>query len=149
MKELEPWAIKGKDPEYSELLRRMAKYNRSTIKDYRHAVEYHVKAREYDPNRAVNFLGLLEAFFLDKKYEKAYEISRVLIELNYPNKRKALRMGVHCGLQVGTLDEVKKMCDTYLSTWADDPLSTELRKKISEGGDINEMLNLFSRGGNQ
>ncbi|XOV67730.1 MAG: hypothetical protein ACFHU9_00900 [Fluviicola sp.] len=95
---LKPYAIKGKDKEYANLLWRAGKLYRKSGQA-QEALKWHSLSQEYFSGLDYNQVGLVESYYLLGQYENALEESRELIKMKYPSKEKALNIAFDCAVQ--------------------------------------------------
>ena len=131
IKELEPYANKGNDAEYANLIWQLAKHFRVKAKDYAKALEYHTTVLDYDSSLAANYIGLMECNYMLQRYDEAHYFSKKLIEFNYPSEEKALRIAIECASLAGNQSDLAQHCRQFLSKW-DDKTIEEVYLRLSE-----------------
>ncbi len=134
-RELGPYALRGGDIEYANLLWKIARHYRTREKNYEEALRYHELARTFDASLAANYVGLMESHYFLRDYRAAYEHSLTLIELQYPTHKQAMRIAIDCGIQAGLRPELLKLTDQYLERWQDEDivaLNRELRVLLQD-----------------
>ena len=122
MEQLRPHANESNDKEYANLLWRLAKYYRKTVKDYEKARLYHLEAFKYDPDLVANYIGLMESNYYLNQYEDAYKYSLKLVKYQYPNERQALRIAIECSMLAGFYQTTINHCNEYLQIWNDEDI---------------------------
>lgn len=134
LKDLEPFAIQGGDTEFANLLWQVGRFYRVKMKDYVKALEYHEKARIFDPDLIANYIGLMESNYFLERFEDAYRYSLKLVENNYPDTKKAFRIAIDCAIQAQLYTEVLQLSEAYLLEWKDEDI-------IQLNHEIKELLN--------
>ena len=122
LEQLRPHANESNDKEYANLLWRLAKYYRKTVKDYEKARLYHLEAFKYDPDLVANYIGLMESNYYLNQYEDAYKYSLKLVKYQYPNERQALRIAIECSMLAGFYQTTINHCNEYLQIWNDEDI---------------------------
>jgi hypothetical protein len=115
-KELESFAIKGKDSEYAHLLWSIGKFYR-TNKNYEEALKYHLKSEMYSTQLRANYIGLMEASYFLNQFADAYQYSLKLIAVNYPSEKRAQEIAIDCALNANMNKEAMQHIESYLQKW--------------------------------
>jgi len=143
---LEPYAIPGKDYEYARLLVSEGEQVLRDDQDYIKALEIFDKVNYYYPLLKNNVLYQLEAHFLLKQMDKAYEYGLQLIELKHPDERTATRITIHSALEAGFYDEAFKHSGVYVNKWGTGDVIGEVYFRLQQQDKIEELKFLFNRG---
>lgn len=141
---LEPYALSGNDIEYGNLLWQFAKYFRTEVRDYEKALYYHKQAQTYDENMEANYIGLMEASYILRKYQDAYSYSEKLVEFGYPNDEQALRIAIQCAIYADLRTEAMKYCLSYLQKWPDNNFIIQIKNELDVGTDLKELGPYFA-----
>ena len=67
-----------------------------------------------------------------ERFAEAHQYSLKLIELNYPDKKKALRIALECSLRAGMTEAAIQHCDHYLKFWQEEEVIL-LRQDLVNG----------------
>jgi hypothetical protein len=124
LKELKPLAIEGNDIEYANIIWQLATYQRVIVKDPEAALTYHQQVFNYDTNMVANYVGLVEANYQLRRFDQAFEHSKMLVKHQYPNQQKSLRMAIDCAMQSGNYNQALFYSTEYLKIWNDNDISS-------------------------
>ncbi|HAP70519.1 MAG TPA: hypothetical protein DCR04_12485 [Flavobacteriales bacterium] len=140
---MRPNARIGIDREFAELLREQAKYRYKVEKDFDSARKIMKEAVLYDSIGGNNQMTLMEINFLEGNMKQAYLHSTKLLQLKHPSEEQALKMAIHCALEANLFQEALIHSNDYLKTWGD-PLVSEVKERIINGNNPQELRFLFS-----
>lgn len=132
--ELKPFAQPYDDVEYAHLLWKMAKEYRSR-NELELALDYHLKARDYQESFPVNTMGLMDAYYRLNRFDEAYVESKRLLESEYPSKLRALSYVVDCGTKVNAVEVVYEYCEQGLAL---DPNNTYFQSVLMRNTKVTE-----------
>ena len=142
LSKLKPKAKKEIDYEYSSLLIDQGRYYLRIRGNSEKAIELFNEAQTYDTAYNAKILSL-EAYFNLKQYHNAFEVSKELVNLQYPDPKKALKIYIHCGLEYNKYKDVFEACKAYVRNWPEDETVSEVYKRLSENDRIGELKFLF------
>ncbi len=142
LNKLKPKAKKEIDYEYSSLLIDQGRYYLRIRGNSEKAIELFNEAQTYDTAYNAKILSL-EAYFNLKQYHNAFEVSKELVNLQYPDPKKALKIYIHCGLEYNKYKDVFEACKAYVRNWPEDETVSEVYKRLSENDRIGELKFLF------
>jgi len=114
--ELEPFALKGNDIEYANLLWSVGKEYRAQ-KEYAKALNFHTRSLSYSDQLPANYIGLMESNYFLEDYRAAYHYSKELVRLNYPSEKRAYEISIDCALKSNLKGEAIAMMKIYLEKW--------------------------------
>ncbi|WP_299441838.1 hypothetical protein [uncultured Aquimarina sp.] len=143
IKKLTPKAQKGIDYEYCALLIDQGRYFLRIQNNPTKALALFSLAQEYAPANNAKLLSL-EAYFALNQYQNAFEISKELVQLQFPNPRKALKMSLHCALEAELYTDAFEISKIILKNWPDDEASKEVFQRLSTNSRIKELKFLFA-----
>ena len=132
--DLRPYAIQGKDLEYANLVWRAGKYYRDN-NDLGEALQWHLEAEDYFKNYPVNVMGTMDAYYRMGEFQKAYDKSKVLLDIGYPSKERAFKMAIDCGLRAEHMKDVEEYCKQYLQLYPRDQFINDALAQL--GGPTN------------
>ena len=115
LQELQPWAVKGKDTEYSAYLCETGLHFSEVNKDVPRAMEYFNLAYEYDPWYRKNLYYITLGYFHLGRMNTAFEYTDALTQTQYPNINRAYRVAIHIALEAGENQAAKNYCENYLN----------------------------------
>lgn len=98
VKKLKPYAVKGKDLEYANLLWRTGQFYRKNGK-IQESLKWHLESRAYYSGLDYNRIGIMESYYLLERYDEALSESMGLIEVEYPSKERALKIALDCAIK--------------------------------------------------
>lgn len=142
LEKLKPLAREGIDYEYSALLIDQGRYYMRVRKNPNKALILFDSAQKYAPTNNAKLLSL-EAYFLKNDYEKAFEVSKELVQIQFPNPKKALKIFIHCSLEAGQYNESFEASKVYLKNWPEDTTVKEVLQRLSNNDRIGELKFLF------
>lgn len=142
LEKFKPLAQEGIDYEYSALLIDQGRYYLRVRKDPEKAIVLFNSAQKYFPANNAKLL-LLEAHFVLKQYKEAFKVSKELVQLQFPNPKKAMKINIHCGLEAGLYKETYEVSKAYLRNWPGDTTVKEVFQRLSNNDRIGELKFLF------
>ena len=135
-------ALVGIDYEFAEVLH-MQGNEYLKIKAYTKAIDYYEEALVYYPIHYRSKLKILEPLFKTKQYKKAYEISKELLQINFPSPQRAHKIAVHCALEAGAYKEALNLAKNFTLNW-DEEFMNNVYFRLLKGDDINDVKKMFS-----
>lgn len=141
--ELEPVGIKDNDLEMSRLYQELGIIHRKYQVNLEKAKKYHERAAYFYYNNGDNLMGLLETYFLLKDFTHAHDVAKVLILNSYPNKEKALRMGLHTALEANLPNDAFHYTEELLKINPEDKLIQFINTQIPLGAIPTELAKNF------
>ena len=87
----------------------------------------------------------MEACFVLEDYPAALEQAIFLVEQNYPNERKALRIAVNCALEAKNYSEAMKYSEIYLQSNPEDKTISTIYSRIKNGDRVEELVEVFRK----
>ncbi|MCR9172529.1 MAG: tetratricopeptide repeat protein [bacterium] len=108
IKKLEPYAIKGKDQEYANLLWKTGQLYRKNG-NAEEALKWHLASREYFADLNYNRIGIVESFYLLGQFDEALNESMELVKRKHPSEERALNIAFDCAIQAKNKEAVLKL----------------------------------------
>ncbi|MFD0862344.1 hypothetical protein ACFQ1M_08985 [Sungkyunkwania multivorans] len=139
-----PHSTKLIDYEFGRFLFMQGRYHLRTRKEPKIALDYFERSSKYYELYDVKLLTL-EAYFVDRAYDKAYEVSKELITFSYPSEQKAYRASLHCALEAGFYAEAEKIATFYVRNWPEDITVREVYTRLKSKDRVDEIKTLFQR----
>lgn len=139
---LKPKAREHIDYEYSALLIDQGRYYMRVRNTPEKAIELFDLAQTYNPSNNAKLLSL-EAYFILNDYKQAFEVSKELVQIQYPAPEKALKIFIHCSLEAKEYNETFAACKAYLKNWPNDEAILEVYNRLSNNDRIEELKFLF------
>jgi len=144
LQKLRPYAVDGNDEHYAHLISiHGASY--AAEGKFERALKAFKRARDYSPNHKVNLLRLLEANFMTRRYEDAFGTALELLNFQYPNERKAMRMTIHCALEAEMYRDAYRYAEIYNRQWPGDSTIHKVEYDIDYQKNPEKLKYLFSR----
>lgn len=143
IEELREYAHPGNDIEYAKLCMHLGQHYLYSDLDYPSAKEVLERGLDYYEGDKPSLLALTEANFMSKEYQKAFQLSQRLVELEYPNKQHAYRMSIHCALEANKVDTAKDHCKIYNNLWPGDEDIRRLYAKFESNEPLDSLKNVF------
>lgn len=140
---LEPYAVKGNDKEYANLIMHLGLALKAQDK-LDEAIDLFLKAERYSPNLGENVHHLTVAQFESGDYQGANTHVRKLVEIKYPPFKKTLQLGVRIALLAKDYQHAADLAVTYLNRWEDDPKIVEVERRLRSGDRINQLVDLYN-----
>ncbi len=144
LNKLKKYAIPGNDIKYASLLMDNGIYFLRTSHEFAKARDYFKQAHAYSPELKQNIVYLMEANFQLKDFAAAYKQAVKLIEIVHPDKRTALRYGIHCALEAGLFSQAQEYCKAYLADFPGDKLIQTVNERLETNSNIGELKFLFA-----
>ena len=141
---LKPKAKKGIDYEYTSLLNDQGKFFLRKQNNPKKALTYFKEAMNYG-NSLNTQLVSLEAYFLLKQYDKAFEISQFLIQKQFPSYQKALKIGIHTALEAKKYDVALIISKQYLTKWPKNVTIQKVYNGLINKQEVDQLKFLFNR----
>ncbi len=142
---LKDYAIPANDTIYAILLLDNGLYYQQVEQDHEKARAQFLEALSYQPQDANLKLKLLESCFRLGRYEESFGYAQQLVEREYPNRQKALRMAIHAALEAHHPTEAGNYCQQYLTHWPDDPTIRAVSGELEIGAPPESILRHFRR----
>ncbi len=143
LEKLRPEAQEGIDYEYSALLLDQGRYYMRVRKQPEKAIALLNSAQKYAPSNNAKLLSL-EAHFMLNDYKQAFEVSKELVQIQFPNPKKALKIFIHCSLEAEEYNEAYAACNAFLKNWPGDKTIKEVSYRLSTNDRIGELKFLFN-----
>lgn len=137
--ELEPYAVIGRDLEFAHLLTIAGQDERSRGEIDR-AVKWHLLAEEYGPDYGTNIVELMDLYYAKEEFVKAFEYSQRLVEIEFPNRERSLKMAIDCGVRSGRYTQVDYYCREYLNEFEKDQFLADALDILKENGIGEELM---------
>jgi len=115
------------------------------VRDYPMARTFFESVRKDHPQNPIFALYLMEACFVLEDYPAALEQAIFLVEQNYPNERKALRIAVNCALEAKNYSEAMKYSEIYLQSNPEDKTISTIYSRIKNGDRVEELVEVFRK----
>jgi hypothetical protein len=141
--DLAPYAIKGKDVKYAMLYTDNGMVYDRLKKDLLRAREAFEKADEYAPDYGINLLQLMEVNFRLKDYRAAWNYASRMLALNYPSRKEALFIALHCALEADLYDRALEHSEQILRIDTENALAKEIKERILKDQDKEKLKELF------
>jgi len=142
LQELAPLAEKGRDYEYSYLLKDQGLYYLRTQKNAAKAIAYFEKSQLYFHTLNTKKLTI-EAYLQQQQAAEAFLLAKDLVEQKYPTPQKSLRIGIHIALEALQFKEAYLYCTLYLEKWPDTPVIKEVKRRLDANENVRELKFLF------
>jgi tetratricopeptide (TPR) repeat protein len=113
------------------------------VRDYPMARTFFESVRKDHPQNPIFALYLMEACFVLEDYPAAFEQAIFLVEQNYPNERKALRIAINCALEAQNYSEAMKYSELYLQSHPEDKTINTIYARINNGDRVEELVEIF------
>jgi hypothetical protein len=143
---LRPYALPGNDPKFGALLLDQAIVLKEATQDLSKSRSALGEAESFMQLDNSYVLMLMELQFRLGDYSAAHGQAVRLIAAGYPDRKQALRMGVHTALEAGLYQEAAGHCREYLDLVPDDGLIQEVYRRLQLGDRVGELKDLFSKG---
>lgn len=144
-KDLEEYALKGKDIEFSAIYSELGILYTKYKKDHNQAKIYHEKAAEYSLENGDNLIALMENLFFQKEFKKASIVAESLVQFQYPTQQKALTIAIHIALEAGQSQKALSHCKTYFKINPNNALINHLIHELNQGTDPKLLAQNFKR----
>lgn len=140
---IEPYANKGNDMEYGEMLFRAGKHH-FQIQDYQTAIDYLNQVPEYWPYHCENNYYSLASYFMIEDYARAATYVDQLVDCGYPDKAQSLKMAIHTTLMAADREKATWLAEQYMLNFPEDSFIAEIYEKLTAGATIKEIQALFA-----
>jgi len=147
IEELEPYAVKGEDLEFSGILCERGILDFKEDKDYKKALTYFEKAFIYRQPLRKNIFYLVISHFHLKQMKEAHSYLEKLVAVQYPNKKKSLRMAVHVSLEAAEYEDALKYANQYLEVVPEDDVIKEVKRALENNDNVEKLKYIFERKG--
>ncbi len=138
--DLKPYAHEGDDIEYAYLLWSRAKYYRS-INDLERALRLHQEVHDYAKKYPSNRMGTMDAYYRLGRFDEAFEESKKLVAMSYPDKLQSLSMAIDCGLKAKESLLVLDYCEEFLKTMPTNAYVSGIRDSLRVALDLPALQN--------
>lgn len=145
-KEMKPFAVKGNDKEYANILFKEGMLLKKTFQNNKEAVKVFEEAYEYSPLLGKNLFNLTTTYFELGNYKKAHQYVKDLVYIKYPPYERTLRIGVHISLAAKEYQSAANYAVTYLNRFKNNPTIVEVEQRLRTGGHIETLIELFESG---
>ncbi len=143
VEDLRPYACKGNDPEYAEIIVQLSIYFREVKLDFNKAIELLEEAHDYAPLLRNTTYQLVLTYYKKGDYKRAMEYVPMLVKMEYPNPDKALRVAIHTAIQAEAYGEAENYCEKFLELWPEDEFINEVYHQLRTVEDKRSILELF------
>lgn len=141
---LRPNAQKGIDYEFAEILYEQGKAYYNKKKLLNSSLEKYEEALVYFPNHNQSKMKMIEPYFLQQRYDEAFELAKDLTQIGYPNPEKAHRIALHCAIEAEQFNEALLISTYYTKNWKNDFIN-EVHNKLTKGDSLNQIKYMFKR----
>ncbi len=148
IKDLKEYAVVGKDDKYASLLTDDGVYKLKYTREYEKARSDFETAHLYYPEGKENMLYLMEANFILKDFDKAYNNALLLMKMKYPTQQQSMLYGIHCSLEAEQYNECLALSNQYLQKFKQDQLVNEINQRLKNNDRVNELKYLFRQSAN-
>ncbi len=135
--ELKAYQVKGEDPEFASIQHHLGLlYQKENKMDL--AYHQYRNAFESNPYLTVNvekLYQMLQYKFINKEFDDALEIAKMLVEVNYPTQRKSLRVAIHTALEAEAYQAAEKYCQQLLKANPNDQFIREILGLLKDSED--------------
>ena len=97
------------------------------------------------PTQGSSYLELMTLYFQLGAFDKAHEVSNHLIKLNYPNREKALQMGLHTALEADKYDKASQLVQLLIKEYGTNQLRQTIYNRLIREDRIDQLKFLFQR----
>lgn len=141
---LRPYAIEGNDEHYGHLL---SIYGTGFADEGRHEKAFHIleDASEFAPVHKINLLRLLQSAFITRRYDDAVGIALRLLDLEYPDNKKAMRIAIHCMLEAEMYRDAYRYAEMYNDKWPGEETIEQVEFDIDNQKNPEQLKFLFAR----
>lgn len=140
LEKLKPYTVPGKDFKYAQLLTDNGLYYLRFAQDPQQAKSIFEEARYYAPDYGLNLQHLIEAHLALQEHDEAFEISKQLIRLQFPDVFSAYRMAIYTGLGAEKRDEVLTLCNQYLAAFPQQEVFAAIKEDLIKGIETKQIL---------
>lgn len=146
LEELEPYALKGNDPEYANLNWFVGKHHGVVRNDPAKALTYHLKAEQYQADASYVQTSIMESYFLLGDFRSAYNVSLKLMEIGEHGRERSLKIALNCALEAKMYAEALKHAEELVQNYEADPGLQEMYRNLQAGTNLEQLVSYF-RGG--
>ncbi|MEO1803174.1 MAG: hypothetical protein AAFU33_00110 [Bacteroidota bacterium] len=146
LEELKPYAFKGNDRQYAELLLDQAVTHFQAQRNPMDALPYYEASDSYQTLDSPYLLELMEVYFVLGKYEQAHNQALKLLERGYPAQDRALKIAMHTALEAGRYGQARQHSEAFLALDPDDQISQVISQRLNENDRVDSLKYLFRRG---
>ena len=143
IRDLKPFALKDVDPEYAQVITRLAAYYRDQEKDMEKAVGLLEEAYKHAPMLNDNVYELVITHFILGDFKKANEYVPDLVVMQYPDLNKALRVAIHTSIEAGAYADAEKYCVQFLEQWPEDKFILKVLNTLQTSEDKGDAVKYF------
>lgn len=133
------------DLEYAVVLRRFALDYQDYFKNHEKANKLFHLSYYHDAGNESAALTLLNLYFEQQRYTKAYEVAQHLIMIRYPSYNKALRIAIHTALLARQYQRAEEHVNLYLELWPEDTFVQGIFEQLQSGKDLERIKHAFSK----
>lgn len=144
--DLEPYALKGKDPEFANLNWFVGKHHGMMKQDPARALTYHQKALEYLPKGGYVLISLIETHFQLRDYAAAYQSSLLLLDSEYEVSERHLRIALHCALEAKMYPQATQHAAQLVRDFPVDDGIRDIYQNLLAGTNLDRLVSYFRAG---
>jgi tetratricopeptide (TPR) repeat protein len=111
--------------------------------DYRSAFTIFQSAVNQFPEDLDFRLYLMETSMILARYDEAFEQSKRLALLEYPDRIKSLRIAIHCSLAAERFKDAESYCLSYLEQKPQDEFIQSVHQRLQNKQNVEELIFLF------
>ncbi|NQY07883.1 MAG: hypothetical protein HRT68_17225 [Flavobacteriaceae bacterium] len=142
LKELEPYAIKGKDDKYANLLMDQA-YIYMNQGNYQEARRLALQGYDYYPNLDKNTQLIVQAGFQLQYYEEMYQFAKGLMHRAYPDDVLSRKVAIQAALYAERYHDALIICESFLEKYPYDDFVRTIKKRLINKDKLGEIVYLF------
>lgn len=142
--DLEPYAVRGNDNEYGQILLDEGEHYFKETKDFEQALIYFKRAEEFAPRLMDNINYLALTHFELKNYQEAFFYADRLVKMKYTPYKHTLKMAIRYALVAQEYQNAANYSVSYLNNWQDDQIIDEVEKRLRTGDRIHDLYYLFN-----
>jgi len=144
IEELKPYAIIGKDTEYSAILCEMGLHYSEGNQDLTTALEYFKLGYKFDPWYRKNVYHLVLEHHNLRNFDEGFIYSEALTQVQYPNVNTAFRLSILIALQANQPNIALTYCENYVKMSAPfDQLIENVGSVLAQGAKASDVLDKF------
>ena len=145
LEELEPYGVKGNDPEMTQLYWVQGLRYKQDKKDEPRALEYFLKGDEFDSLHIKNKFEIIVSCFTLRKFDLANRQLPLYSRMGYPNPQRNLQICAHVAIEANDFSGAISYVDRYLSKWPEDLFFQRVRDSILNAKYPDSIKYLFNR----
>ncbi len=88
-------------------------------------------------------LGQITRAFERQEYDQAFLYSERLVELQFPDPHKALRISIHCAIQADKREEAVSLCKVVVKDFPEDTFIAGILEKLNSGTPLSIIAQSF------